>query len=90
MLLPSVNAMLPYNTEQAQGALIRRNTSSSPATPYTFPSKSQWGPGDIGTLVFGLIASFLGVLTLWVTFRLGGQHVSHAVRNGLYPHKKRK
>ena len=89
MILPSVSAMLPYKMTQAQGALVRRNTSSSPAAPFSLSNKSQWSPGDIGTLVFGLIASLLGVLTLWVTFRLGRQRGSRDVRNGLYPHRQR-
>ena len=88
MIPHPVSTMLPYNMTQAQGALVRQNSSSSPATPFSISDKSQWSPGDIGTLVFGLIASLLGVLTLWVTFRLGRQPVSHAVGDGMHPHKK--
>ena len=29
---------------------------------------SQWGPSGIGTVVFGCVASILGVLTLWMMF----------------------
>ncbi|KAM0798447.1 hypothetical protein BDR22DRAFT_823296 [Usnea florida] len=85
MILPSVSAILPYNMTHTQGAPVRQNDSSSPTTPFALPVKPQWSPGDIGTLVFGLIASLLGVLTLWVTFRLGRQRV---VENGLYTHKE--
>ena len=88
MILPSVSAILPYNMTHAQGAPVRQNDSSSPTTPFISPAKSQWSPGDIGTLVFGLIASFLGVLTLWVTFRLGRQRAWLVVGNGLYPHRE--
>ena len=63
--------MLAYDVAHPHGTLIRRNTSLSTATPFPLPLQSQWNPGDIGTLVFGCIASVLGLLALWATFWLG-------------------
>ncbi|KAF6228544.1 hypothetical protein HO173_011846 [Letharia columbiana] len=81
MIFPIVNGMLAQKTTQLHGALARRNTSFSTATPFPFPTKSQWSPGDISTLVFGCIASVLGVLTLWATFWLGRRRALRVVGN---------
>lgn len=89
MTFPIVNGMLAQNTTQLHGALARRNTSFSTATPFPFPTKSQWSPGDISTLVFGCIASVLGVLTLWATFWLGRRRALRVVGNGMYFDGKR-
>lgn len=81
MKLPNVNDTLGHNVTQT---LARRNTSLSTAAPLSFPNQSQWSPGDIGTLVFGCIASVLGTLTLWVTFWLGRRHTLRVSENGMY------
>ena len=69
--------MLAHDVAQPNGTLVRRNTSLSTATPFPLPLQSQWSPGDIGTLVFGCIASVLGVLALWATFWLGRRRALH-------------
>ncbi len=84
MMLPIVNRMLAHNTTQLHGEFARRNASFSTAAPFPFPPKSQWGPGDISTLVFGCIASVLGVLTLWATFWLGRPRALRVIGNGVY------
>lgn len=79
MMLPIANG--PHNMRRLHEAVARRNTSLSGAEPFPFPPKSQWAPGDISTLLFGCIASILGVLTLWATFWLGRRHALRVVRN---------
>lgn len=83
MILPVANGMLAHNMTELHGALARRNTSSSTATPFAFLLNSQWSPGDISTLVFNCIASVLGVLTLWATFRLGRRRTLRVVGKGV-------
>ena len=68
MIQPIVNGIPVHDMTQSHAELVRRNTSSSTAPPFPFPPQSQWGPGEIGTLVFGCIASVLGLLTLWAAF----------------------
>ena len=68
MKLPIVNGMPAPNMTQSHATLARHNTSLSTATPFPLPLQSGWGAGDIGTLVFGCIASILGVLTLWAAY----------------------
>ena len=84
MILPTVNRMLAQNTTQLHGILTTGNHSFSTATPFPFPSQSQWSPVDISTVLFGCIASVLGVLTLWVTFWLGRRSFVRVVGNGMY------
>ena len=43
--------------------------------------QSGWSPGDVATVVFGCIASVLGVLTLWAMFWLGRQRVYYPEGN---------
>ena len=81
MKSPNVNDPLGHNVTQT---LARRNTPLSTAAPVSFPNQSQWSPGDIGTLVFGCIASVLGILTLWTTFWLGRRYTLRVSENGLY------
>ena len=56
-----------------------------PSQP-TFPTESQpqWSPGDIGTVVFGCIASILGVLALYLTLWLGRRGPGVPARYGMY------
>ena len=76
IMSPTINGIL------ANGTSGRRNFSSStgPLSPST--PKPQWGPGDIDTLVFGCVASILGVFTLWAT--LGRRRFLRAGGNGVY------
>ena len=57
------------------------------ATPFHFPPERQWGPDDIGTLVFGCIASVLAILTLWATFWLERRRALRTCGHGLYIHR---
>ena len=52
--------------------LLMNNASSEnpffnvmPATPFQAGNQTQWGPDSIGTIVFGVIMSILGVVALW-------------------------
>lgn len=84
MILPTVHRMLAHNTTQLYRQLATGNHSFSTATPIPFRSQSQWSRGDISTVLFGCIASVLGVLTLWVTFWLGRRSFVRVVGNGMY------
>ncbi|MCJ1468271.1 hypothetical protein MMC07_006899 [Pseudocyphellaria aurata] len=39
-------------------------------TSFTLPQQSQWGPRDISNLLFGAIASILGIVTVGMTYYL--------------------
>lgn len=47
------------------------NISYTTATSSSAQQNSQWGPGGISTVVFGCIASILGMLAIWATIWLG-------------------
>ena len=81
---PITNTMLANNMTQPHGLAGTSSSAFSTATPLSFPSIPQWGPDDIGTLVFGLIASVLGVLTLCATFWLRRRGALHAGGDGAY------
>ena len=76
--------MLANNMTQLHGTAENPSSSFSTATPLSFPSTPQWGPDDIGTLVFGLIASVLGVLTLCATVWFRRRRALHAGGDGAY------
>ena len=48
------------------------------------PSQPQWSPGDISTVIFGCIASILGVLALYLTLWLGRRGPGCSARYGKY------
>ncbi|CAF9919602.1 hypothetical protein IMSHALPRED_004668 [Imshaugia aleurites] len=73
--------MLPENKTQAPDPSPMLNSYSSTMTSFSFQQGSPWGPGDIGTVVFGCIASVLGILTLWIMFRLEQRQSGHAIRS---------
>ena len=81
---PITNAIAANNMTQLSGIAESSSSSSSTATAFPFPPSPQWGPEDIGTLVFGLIASIIGVLTLWATFWLRRRRALHAGGDGMY------
>ena len=47
------------------------NNSHPTATSSPVQQNSQWGPGGVSTVVFGCIASILGMLAIWATIWLG-------------------
>ena len=53
----------------------------SPEPGNTTHIHESWDPGDIATVIFGIISSILGLLTLWAMFRLGHASVKKD-RNG--------
>ncbi len=55
-------------------------TTSTP-TSYHLPTQSGWSPSDIGTIVFGCIASILGALALWLTTWLGHRLAERQAEN---------
>ena len=52
------------------------NISYTTATSSSVQQNSQWGPGGISTVVFGCIASILGMLAVWATIWLGRRQFS--------------
>lgn len=52
------------------------NISYPTATSSSVLQNSQWGPGGISTVVFGCIASILGMLAIWATIWLGHRQFS--------------
>ncbi|KAF6219502.1 hypothetical protein HO133_003970 [Letharia lupina] len=72
--------MLPDNTTQTPEPPPTSNASSSTITSLNFQQGSQWGPSGIGTVVFGCVASVLGILALWMMFWLWQREPAHAVR----------
>ena len=66
MILPVINNMPDHNMTQPHGAPGRPTSAFPTATPFPFSANPQWGPDDIGTLVFGCVASIMGILTLWL------------------------
>ena len=59
------------------------NVSSPTPFPFQIQQTPQWGPNDISTIVFGCIASILGVVALWVTFWLGRRRSHEPPSNGM-------
>ncbi|MCJ1262973.1 hypothetical protein MMC22_002843 [Lobaria immixta] len=58
---------IPHTNTTAQGP------ASSPSPDQIFfnlPRQSQWGPGDISNIFFGCVATFLGVITIGLTYCL--------------------
>lgn len=63
---------------------IAANHNLSSQTDSSTPSQPQWSPGDISTVVFGCIASILGVLALYLTLWLGRRSPGCSARYGMY------
>ena len=81
---PIINAIVANNMTQLHVTAKSSSSSLSTATLFPFPPSPQWGPDDIGTLVFGLIASLLGVITLWATFWLRRRRALYADGDGAF------
>lgn len=77
-----IMSVLAHNLTQPHEVQGRPGSSFSTATPFPFPPEPQWGPDDIGTLVFGCVASILGIFTLWAAFWLPRRRTLRAVENG--------
>ena len=58
------------------GVTTLTNISFPAATSSSVQQNSQWGPGGISTVVFGCIASILGMLAIWATIWLGHRQSS--------------
>ncbi len=63
-VFPNPEAAAPINVSYP-------TVSSSPVQ-----QNSQWGPDGISTIVFGCIASILGMLAIWATIWLGHRQFS--------------
>ena len=57
-------------------AVALTNISYFTSTSSQVQQNSQWGPGGISTVVFGCIASILGMLAIWATIWLGHRQFS--------------
>ena len=57
-------------------AAASANVSYPMASSSPVQQSSQWGPDGISTVVFGCIASILGMLAIWATFWLGHRQFS--------------
>ncbi|KAL2042589.1 hypothetical protein N7G274_004348 [Stereocaulon virgatum] len=80
-LVPSATA---NSLSHAYPSTIPR-TLSLPATSTSDSQQhSGWSPSDIGTMLFGCIASILGVVTLWLTVWLNRRRLRYTadVRDG--------
>ncbi|CAD6579811.1 MAG: hypothetical protein ASARMPREDX12_009372 [Alectoria sarmentosa] len=62
--------MLLDNETQTPEPSPTLNASSSTITSLSSQQGSQWGPSGIGTVVFGCVASVLGLSALWMMFWL--------------------
>ena len=50
---------------------LATNHTILPQPTFLTPGQPQWSPGDISTVIFGCIASILGILTLYLMLWLG-------------------
>lgn len=67
------------NTSSNNSLTLPNSTQPS----FSFPNQARWGLNDIGTVVFGCLASVLGVLTLLMTIWLGRRRASFLHGAGL-------
>lgn len=56
------------------------SAKTTPTTPssFDFPHQSQWSPGDISNVLFGCIATIVGVITLLLMLWLGRRRFGSA------------
>lgn len=64
--LPTAISILHTNTT-AQGPA---SSASPDQISFSLPQQSQWGPGDISNIFFGCVATFLGAITIGLTYCL--------------------
>lgn len=83
MMLYAINRMLPDNKTQILEPSSISTASSPTITSLNPQQKSQWGPSDIGTVVFGCVASVLGILALWMMFWLRQREPGHTTSSGM-------
>lgn len=77
--------LIPNMTQPQATTLASRISSFSTATSSPIQhQQSQLSSGDAANLVFGCVASVLGILTLWGTFWLSGRRalLLRVVENG--------
>ncbi|KAM0798448.1 hypothetical protein BDR22DRAFT_974461 [Usnea florida] len=67
MIPPSLTRMQPANQTYIQESTPTFLTSPSTMASLSTQQDSQWGPSGIGTVVFGLVASILSILTISLT-----------------------
>ena len=72
------------NMTRPQVTLAGSSSSFSTATVFPIQHQSQLSPGDMANLVFGCVASLLGILTLWGTFWLGRLQALRVVGDGAF------
>ncbi len=79
---PSINQASRHLLAATKSIAANHNISSQ--TDSSTPSQPQWNPGDISTVVFGCIASILGVFALYLTLWLGRRNPGCPARYGMY------
>ena len=60
------------------------NISSTTKSGFTSQQGAQWSPGDISTVVFGCLATVLGVMTLCFMLWLGRRTSRHETPDGVF------
>ncbi len=75
---------------QTLGIIYRPDSSTKPSVPAAAAAaaaissaqeQSSWNSGVTSTVVFGCIASILGILAIWATIWLGRRQTSFTARN---------
>ncbi|KAF6219503.1 hypothetical protein HO133_003971 [Letharia lupina] len=75
---PSVSLAPSHLSAATKSVATNHTIPSQPAFPTLGPP--QWSAGDISTIVFGCIASILGVLALYLTLWLGRRGPGYLTR----------
>lgn len=84
----SLGAALPHNHQyESQSPPVSSKTTNTTSpqptlSPFYNQQQSQWSIGDIGTVVFGCIASILGAVAVLLTIWLGRRHNGLLGRHG--------
>lgn len=79
---PSTNLFSNHPFATIKSLATNHTIQSQPTFPT--PGQPQWSPGDISTVVFGCIASILGILTLYLMIWLGWRGPGFSARYGMY------
>ena len=68
-ILTVVAASLPSVSNTVNGTARCTSLTTCPrATSFSLQQQPKWGPGEIGNVVFGIIAAILGTLTFGFTY----------------------